>query len=122
MNVNIKITGQNEIKRKIALLEKKASAELKVAITKSAIHVEGEAKNTSAWKNVTNRLRPSITHDVKSRGAKHFGRVGTNVFYGAYLEFGTKKMAARPWLIPALTNSARVILGFLNKALKGLKP
>jgi len=29
-------------------------------------------------------------------------RVGTNVLYGRYLEFGTRKMAARPWLSLAL--------------------
>jgi phage gpG-like protein len=28
-------------------------------------------------------------------------RVGTNLFYGPYLEFGTSKMAARPWLLPS---------------------
>jgi len=27
--------------------------------------------------------------------------VGTNTFYGPYLEFGTAKMAARPWLLPS---------------------
>lgn len=29
------------------------------------------------------------------------GEVGTNVTYGKYLEFGTSKMAARPWLLPS---------------------
>jgi hypothetical protein len=29
------------------------------------------------------------------------GRVGTSVAYGPMLEFGTSKMAARPWLLPS---------------------
>lgn len=29
------------------------------------------------------------------------GRVGTNTFYGPMLEFGTSKMASRPWLMPS---------------------
>ncbi|MFP4323771.1 MAG: hypothetical protein ACLFTK_15055 [Anaerolineales bacterium] len=29
-------------------------------------------------------------------------RVGTPLIYGAWLEFGTREMAARPWLRPAL--------------------
>jgi hypothetical protein len=29
------------------------------------------------------------------------GQVGTNVAYGPHLEFGTSKMAARPWLLPS---------------------
>lgn len=28
-------------------------------------------------------------------------RVGTNVMYGPMLEFGTSRMAARPWLVPS---------------------
>lgn len=27
--------------------------------------------------------------------------VGTNLVYGQYLEFGTSRMAARPWLLPS---------------------
>jgi len=30
-------------------------------------------------------------------------RVGTNVPYGRFLEYGTRKMAARPWLRPGLS-------------------
>lgn len=39
--------------------------------------------------------------------------VGTNVKYGRYLEFGTSRMGARPWLIPKfeqLKFAARMIL------------
>ena len=32
-------------------------------------------------------------------------RVGTNVAYGAHLEFGTYKMARRPWLSKGLAES-----------------
>lgn len=36
--------------------------------------------------------------------AKGLGKVGVtvNASYGAYLEFGTRKMAARPWLVATL--------------------
>ena len=122
MKIKFKFEGEDEFNKAVKLLEKKASDKLKIAIMQSAIHVEGIAKRTTAWKNVTAKLRPSITHEVTSDGPKHQGRVGTNVFYGKYLEFGTKKMPAHPWLIPALQSSASVILGFLKKAIEGLKP
>ncbi len=32
-------------------------------------------------------------------------RVGSNVEYAKYLELGTRRMAARPWLRPALAQS-----------------
>jgi HK97 gp10 family phage protein len=41
--------------------------------------------------------------------------VGTNVKYGVYLEFGTRKMAPRPFLKPALKKSLRAIKGIFRK-------
>ncbi len=46
----------------------------------------------------TGRLRASISHEV-DESAKT-ARVGTNVKYGKFLELGTSKMAARPYLRP----------------------
>lgn len=48
----------------------------------------------------TGRLQQSIGFEIDK--IKGIGRVGTNLLYGAYLEFGTKDVAARPWLRPAL--------------------
>lgn len=45
------------------------------------------------------RLRQSITALKVEDG--HW-RVGTNVEYAPYLEFGTRKMAARPFMRPAV--------------------
>lgn len=46
----------------------------------------------------TGRLRQSIT---ALRISPLHWRVGTNVDYALYLEFGTRRMAARPFLRPA---------------------
>jgi HK97 gp10 family phage protein len=42
-------------------------------------------------------------------------RVGTNIRYGLYLELGTRKMRARPWLRPALDRSAKAIRVVFSK-------
>ena len=58
----------------------------------------------------TGHLRRSITHEV----SKLIGRVGTNLLYGRYLELGTRRMAARPYLRRALiqtTFTLRRIIG-----------
>lgn len=50
-------------------------------------------------------LMRSITHDVQTHFGETFGRVGSTIRnppYPAYLENGTSKMAARPWLLPSL--------------------
>lgn len=55
----------------------------------------------------TGRLRSSITHEVEETLTGIVGRVGTNVVYGRFLELGTSKMKARPFLRPALRRTTR---------------
>lgn len=50
----------------------------------------------------TGHLRRSIAQEVERRLWNVAARIGTNVRYGRYLEFGTPKMAPRPWLRPAI--------------------
>ncbi len=56
----------------------------------------------------TGRLRSSI----QSSGLMHDARgahviVGTNVVYAGFVEFGTRHMAAQPYLRPAMLDAAR---------------
>lgn len=69
-------------------------------ITKFAIVVERYAKELCPVD--TGNLRRSITHDVETHDDVIIGQVGTPVHYGPYVELGTRKMAARPYLRPAL--------------------
>lgn len=48
----------------------------------------------------TGRLAGSIRMELPQAG-NMTGRVGTAVAYGPMLEFGTSRMAARPWLLPS---------------------
>ena len=59
----------------------------------------------------TGTLARSITHEVTQDSA----RVGTNVKYGKFLETGTSKMAARPYLRPAVYKNRQQIKKMLNR-------
>lgn len=48
----------------------------------------------------TGRLASSV-RAILPTASSMFGQVGTAVKYGAWLEFGTSRMAARPWLLPS---------------------
>ena len=43
--------------------------------------------------------------------------VGTHLTYGRYLEYGTTRMAERPWLRPAIDYNRPVFIGLLTKAI-----
>ena len=60
-------------------------------------------------------LLGSVFYDVNS--AKREAIVGTPLKYGLYLELGTKRMAARPWLRPALERCRAKIKAIITKPL-----
>ena len=82
------------------------------ALTASALLVEGQAKALCPVD--TGNLRNSITHEVEGNEA----RVGTNISYAIYQELGTSKMAAQPFLNPALEQNKGNIKKIFADALK----
>ena len=61
----------------------------------------------------TGNLRDSIAVSAGDSGAQ----ISANTDYAAYVEFGTYKMAAQPFLVPALINSADKIVAAAAKAI-----
>ncbi len=49
----------------------------------------------------TGRLQGSISHEVTREGNDVVGIVGTDVEYAPFVELGTYKMRAQPYLFPA---------------------
>lgn len=65
----------------------------------------------------TGRLANSIDFNLPTAG-RLTGEVGTNVIYGRYLEFGTSRMAARPWLLPSFEKAKVGVEARLKKAIE----
>lgn len=91
---NVKATN-NSAKVKSALSSKK-----QVALEKIGLVAEGYAKRLCPVD--TGRLRNSISHAVKGNSAY----IGTNVEYAPYVEMGTSRTPAQPFLVPAATQHA----------------
>ena len=64
----------------------------------------------------TGRLRNSITHQQWSESVEV---IGTNVSYGPYVELGTHKMAAQPFLRPAVENHVGEYQAILKQVMGG---
>ena len=74
---------------------------------------EGSAPNTD-----TTKLVASIAVELNKSGV--YALVGTNLDYAGFLEFGTSKMGARPWLEPALRKNKDNLQRNINAAADAL--
>jgi HK97 gp10 family phage protein len=109
-----------------ALVERTAKEKMRDATTDNSItygkrghhpSVPGSAPAVDAG-----TLRMSVTHSVEQTATGAIGRVGSTITsppYGAYLEYGTSKMSARPWLQPSLDENRAEIKEILGEIVKG---
>ena len=73
----------------------------------------------------TGNLRNSIRYEIHAESRSPYGVVGTTQNdppYGQYLEYGTSKVAPRPWLRPVMEKNNEWIRQSIAKAVgRGLK-
>lgn len=78
---------------------KKIGSKVEEGMKKACVIVQDDAKRNCPVD--TGRLQGSISHEVTHEGNDVVGIVGTDVEYAPYVELGTYKMSARPYLFPA---------------------
>lgn len=66
----------------------------------------------------TGNLKNSITYKLDLKGDFKKVFIGTNVEYAPYVEFGTVKMKAKPYLRPALMNNINEIRTIFKEVLR----
>lgn len=99
---------------KLPALRQKAPLVAKQIVAKTAFDLEAYAKMLAPVD--TGLLRMSIFTSFKDDG--FVAEVGPSTHYAIYLEFGTKRMAARPYMRPAVD---RVRPGFEAAIIRMLK-
>ena len=91
--MEVKLTGTDKLTENIDKLMNGINNDLKKIITDGAVNIEADAKINCPVD--TGRLRSSITHNIRLDLVGGWtGRVGTNVEYAPYVEFGTPRMIA----------------------------
>lgn len=140
MSVTIELKGMEQLTKRLETLDDSVKLEVRKALKKSALKVEGTAKidiqrgaktgevynrggrlhqssqEGQAPATDTGRLVGSITHNIMDSGLTAI--VGSDVEYAIHLEFGTRHLGARPWLHPALEKSRKDIDGYFKQAVK----
>jgi len=84
----------------LAELFESPSGEVAKDLQRRAFQVDNAAKQLCPVD--TGRLRSSITNEIGQDGDGLVATIGTNVEYAPHVELGTSKMAAQPFLLPAL--------------------
>lgn len=67
----------------------------------------------------TGRLASNVEFTVANKG-RPVALVGTNIIYGKFLEFGTSKMAARPWLLRSFKSASANVAKELKAKLEAM--
>lgn len=79
--------------------------------------VEGYAKEKCPVD--TGNLRNSINHKENQSGTEYISQIGTNVEYAEFVETGTSKTSAQPYLKPALANHTSQVKQLISKTVQG---
>jgi HK97 gp10 family phage protein len=101
----------NHAKRVAAKLEAGIAHEVEVG----AKAVERDARDAAPV--LTGKLRDSI--EAKERGPLDW-RIEIGVRYGPFVEFGTRRMHAQPFLVPALEREAKEFVARVAAIEKGM--
>ena len=104
---DIEVAEEKSLIESAILVQDSASKKARVDTgrLRASISYSVNGENSEGWSTVP-ESQPD-DHDVKS--GKSFAIVGTNVEYAPYLEYGTKRSKARPFLRPAYDESKATI-------------
>lgn len=120
MGVTIKGLGQLEAKLK--KLDPLTKAAMGRGVQKAALKVEGDAKLAAPVD--TGALRSSINTSGSSSSDSVTASVGTNLEYAPYVELGTSKSKAQPFLQPSLQKNKKIatqiVINEIRSAYKGI--
>lgn len=134
------VKGLGALMRKLDRLGGNSQKSLKVGIRQATKMAQGEAKGLATVGD-SGMLQNSIKEKVVVKNGKITGTISSNLYYAAYVEFGTGKrgkaspsppksdkrlnyrqdwagMDAQPFLYPALKNNKDKAVGIVRDQLK----
>jgi len=118
MAIKMHLHGLEELGRKFGQLKEHTQG---VVLRNAAISGAMVMQNAAVRKcpKDTGTLARSIHTEVTDQfNTRVMTEVGTNVEYGPYVEFGTKRMGAQPYLRPAFDNYKLLSIKEIRAALK----
>lgn len=112
--IRVRVLGEQSLARKLAAIGPALDAAMKREVKVAAVNIQNGARRRVPVK--TGRLRNSITHEIAEDGLN--AAIGSNAQYAPYVEFGTRRMRARPYLFPAFEEERPQYMARLRRALQ----
>jgi hypothetical protein len=103
------VSGIDALQRRLSLGDRPARLHAALAAEAGAIADAASASLRDQHPDATGALARSVTVSDESTGDQIGFAIGTTDPVGRYLEFGTRRMAAVPWLLPALRRRADAV-------------
>lgn len=138
--ISIQIEGLDELRQALATAKQEVRKAANEEVRKATFRVQTAAikriQQGSKTGETYEKYSPRRTHQASAPGqppASDTGRLAssienrtdglegvvfTRVDYGRYLEFGTRKISARPWLLPSLEEDAPQFMRGLRGVLR----
>jgi len=114
----------NDLTQAMHAITLDATNEMLDLVTKYQTKEQGPSAPGQPPHQFTGRLADSLpeARDVDSSPQRIVGIVGSTIEYAAALEFGTRYMAARPYIRPAVKQTEKKITNILRRFLKDTRP
>jgi len=96
ITISVGVNGQQEVAIKLGRISEKVKQAIKQEIGASALRIQASAKRRCPVR--TGALRNSITVDLYGEMS---AEIAPHMPYAIFVEFGTRKMRARPYMTPA---------------------
>lgn len=120
--MGVTIKGIGSLQAKLTKLDPLTRAGMVAGVQKAGLKVEGDAKLMAPVD--TGALRGSITTSGMSTASGAQASIGSSLEYAPYVELGTSKASAQPYLQPALQKNKRtatnIVVSEIRKAYKGI--
>jgi HK97 gp10 family phage protein len=112
--MKVDVTQLDKLARDLTKAAAKLEAGLPAIIAKTALDIEADAKKTVAVD--TGATKNSITADIDGLHAE----IGPTTNYAPYLEYGTARMAPRPFMGPAADKRVPIMNRAVDKLIDGI--
>lgn len=125
MGVDIEFTGMSELIEKLQATNAKFNSVENRSLKAGAQPILDDMKNTTAFKDDTGDLRKALAVGrISTKNGVKSIKIGvlqgdiSKAYYGKFIEFGTSKMPARPFIQPAYERHKREVAEIIKEEIQ----